>query len=332
MKTKIIYVVASLDTDFYMEQAFVSAWSVRYYNHDCHIEMVCDQDTFATLDSGIRAQYKSLFDQIHVQEFQPEQSMKERSRWMKTSLREIIERDYFFIDTDTVIIGDLSIIDFIQADIAMAHDANSPFPVSNSNSFGDNFINKHAKIVGWESLNGYPHYNSGVVFAKDSISAKKLYKKWHENWLECLKCNVFVDEPALTKANKEVGMPIERLDDTLNWQVQRHGCNIPTGTKILHYFASDCNYSAFIFAQNDFQVHIKENGLNTEEIDYYLNHIDKAFSRVTYVISEEEYMFLKNINSYPLFRIRKTHPSLFYFFNTLLAKMKNFKDLLRKFK
>ena len=177
MNTKIVYVVASLNDDIYMEQAIVSAWSARHYTPDCRIEMVCCQDTFATFDSGIRAQYKSLFDQIHVREFQPEQSMKERSRRIKTSLREIIEGDYFFIDTDTVIIGDLSIIDFIQADIAMAHDANSPFPVSNSNSFGDNFINTHAKIVGWESLNGYSHYNSGVVFAKDSISAKKLYKK-----------------------------------------------------------------------------------------------------------------------------------------------------------
>lgn len=58
MKTKIVYVVASLSADIYMEQAIASAWSARYYNPDCRIEMVCDQDTFATLDSGIRLHYK----------------------------------------------------------------------------------------------------------------------------------------------------------------------------------------------------------------------------------------------------------------------------------
>lgn len=84
MKTKIVYVVASLDDDIYMEQAIVSAWSARYYNPDCQIEMVCDQDIFKTLDSGIRSQNKSLFNKIHVREFMPEQGMMERSRWLKT--------------------------------------------------------------------------------------------------------------------------------------------------------------------------------------------------------------------------------------------------------
>ncbi|MBQ0143529.1 MAG: hypothetical protein KBT06_12195 [Prevotellaceae bacterium] len=332
MKTKIVYVVASLDDDIYMEQAIVSAWSARHYNPDCHIEMACDQDTYATLNSGIRAQYKNIFDQIHVRQFQPEQSMKERSRWMKTTLREFIEGDFFFIDTDTVIIGDLSIIDSIQADVAMAYNANSPFPIGKTNSLGDRWINKHLKIVGWEALNGCFHFNSGVIFAKDTSLAKTLFNKWHNNWLESCKYNVYVDQPALTKANKEVGELIQRLDDTLNWQIQRHGCNIPTGTKILHYFASDQNYSAFVFAQDSFLRQIKESGMLVDQVDYYLDNIDLAFEKVTHVISEDDYTLLKEINHYPIFRLKRTHPSFFSFVNTTIKMISRIKAFVSKCK
>lgn len=332
MKTKIVYVVASFDADIYMEQAIVSAWSVRRYNPDCCIEMVCCQNTFSTLNSGVRAQYKSLFDQIHVREFLPEQSLKERSRWMKTSLCEIIKGDFFFIDTDTVIIGDLSDIDSIQADVAMAYNDNSPFPIGNTNSFGDRWINKYSKIVGWETLNGCYHFNSGAIFAKDTSLAKIIFSKWHENWIECCKYDVYVDQPALSKANKEVGELIQRLDDTLNWQIQRHGCNIPTGTKILHYFASDRNYSAFIFAQDSFLRQIKESGLLTDQVDYYLDNLDKAFAKVTHVIGEDDYNLLKEINHYPLFRLRRTHPSFFSFINAIVLKISKIKAFMSKCK
>lgn len=329
MKTKIVYILVSDNTDVYLEQALISVYSLRKYNPDTFVELVVDKETNATLING-RAQIKNYVTTINQVNVPDSLTKKQRSRYIKTSLRELVKGDYFCIDTDTVIVGDLSIVDSIQSDIAMCYDANSPFPVGSSNSFGDRYINKYTQKVGWESLKGCYHYNSGVVYAKDCARTRKLYEKWHENWQVCLNNNIFVDEPALTRANKEIGGFIERLDDTLNWQVQRHGCNIPVESKILHYFASDRNYSAFIFAQKGFQLQIKENGLCAEIIDFYLDNIDKAYLRVTYVINEEDYALLKDMEYYPLFQIRKTHPSLFLFFNTIVVKMRKFNALIRK--
>lgn len=329
MKTKIVYILVSDNTDVYWEQAIVSVYSLRKYNPDTYVELVVDEETNATLinERALIKNYVTSINQVYVPDTL---TKKQRSRYIKTSLRELVKGDYFCIDTDTVIIGDLSIVDSIQSDIAMCYDANTPVPVGSSNSFGDRFINKYAQNVGWESLIGCYHYNSGVVYAKDCVRAKKLYELWHENWMVCLNNNIFVDEPALTKANKGIGGFIERLDDTLNWQVQRHGCNIPTESKILHYFASDHNYSAFIFAQKEFQLQIKENGLCAEKIDHYLDNIYNAYARVTYVINEEDYALLKDIKYYPLLQIKKTHPSLFMFFNTIVVKMRKFKALTGK--
>ena len=194
------------------------------------------------------------------------------------------------------------------------------------------YINKFSKKVGWDTLNGCYHYNSGAIFAKDTVPAKIIYRKWHENWLECCKYDVYVDQPALTKANKEVGELIQRLDDTLNWQIQRHGCNIPTGTRILHYFASDRNYSAFVFAQDSFLRQMKESGMLTDQVGYYLDNMDQAFAKVTHVISEDDYILLKEINHYPLFRLKRTHPFLFSFLNRIVRNVSRIKAFIGKCK
>lgn len=317
--------------DYYYEQLLISLYSLRKYNPDAIVEVVVDKETNGTLVGERVGIYNYITDVIQIN-VPNEFAKKQRSRFIKTRLRELVSGDFFFIDTDTVIIGDLSIIDSIPADVAMAYDANSPFPVDDTNSFGDRFINKYSKIVGWETLNGYYHFNSGAIFAKDTVSAKTLYNKWHENWLECCKYDVYVDEPALTKANKEVGELIQKLDDTLNWQIQRHGCNIPIGTKILHYFASDRNYSAFVFAQESFFRQRKESGMHTDQVDYYLDNMNQAFAKVTHVISEDDYILLKEINHYPLFRLKRTHPFLFSFLNKIVRNASRVKAFIGKCK
>lgn len=172
MKTKIVYVVASLDDDIYMEQAIVSAWSARHYNPDCRIEMVCDQDTFTTLESGIRAQYKNLFNDIHIREFQPEQNLMERTRWMKTTLREIIEGDFLYLDTDTVVCTDLSYVDGFDFDLGMVLDCNCDFPQT---LVYDLVVPTMKEIYGLDVSKETQYYNSGVAFVRDCQKTRDFY-------------------------------------------------------------------------------------------------------------------------------------------------------------
>ena len=136
MTTKIIYCLVSDTKDYYYEQLLVSLCSLRKYNPDAIVEVVVDKETKDTLVSERAGIYNYVTDVIQI-DVPNEFAKKQRSRFIKTRLRELVSGDFFFIDTDTVIIGDLSIIDSIPADVAMAYDANSPFPVGNTNSFGD---------------------------------------------------------------------------------------------------------------------------------------------------------------------------------------------------
>ena len=53
MKTKIVYVLVSSNNDIYLEQAYVSMYSVKYYMPDAHITLLTDKLTEATF-IGIR--------------------------------------------------------------------------------------------------------------------------------------------------------------------------------------------------------------------------------------------------------------------------------------
>lgn len=214
MRTKIVYVVASSDEDIYMEQAIISAWSARYYNPDCQIEMVCDQDTYSTLNSGIRAQYKTLFNDIHVREFQPEQSLMERSRWLKTTLREIIDGDYLYLDTDTVVCANLSYVDDFRFDIGMVLDCNCEFSQTLVYEW---VVPTMKKIYGIDVSREKYYFNSGVSFVRDCRLTRDFYNLWNEHWVYSLRhFGKMKDQQPLMKTNIDMGYEITELSGNLN--------------------------------------------------------------------------------------------------------------------
>lgn len=294
MKTKIVYVVASLDDDIYMEQAIVSAWSVRYYNPDCQIEMVCDQDTFKTLDSGIRSQNKSLFNKIHVREFKPEQGMMERSRWMKTTLREIIEGDFLYLDSDTVVCADLSYIDEFDFDLGMVRDGNCEF---NKCLHYDWAVSSMKKIYDMDVSKEFFYFNSGVAFVRDSAVTRKFYRRWNENWAHSLqKFGIMKDQQPLMKTNMDMDYVITELSGNLN-------CIVTTSIKYLHtahvvHFVNNvqgrCEHLSPFFKEIFLQ--IKQNGI-TKDIQEAILNCKTSFTSPSMPVTREAAVLWRNNQS-----------------------------------
>ena len=117
MKTKIVYVVISDEDDYYLEQALVSVYSVRLYNPNSQILLLIDSETNATI-VGKREAILQYVSQKIVIDVPKQYSKMQKSRFLKTTLRQYIEGDFLFIDSDTIITGDLSDIDDISFDIA----------------------------------------------------------------------------------------------------------------------------------------------------------------------------------------------------------------------
>lgn len=258
MKTKIVYVAVCDSNHNYLEQAAVSACSVKRYNPKAEILLLVDDRTFAEIDNGRTLIKKYVSDIIEVL-VPKEYDNKLRSRYIKTTVRENVQGDYLFIDTDTVITKSLDEIDSCSYDVAAVLDMHLPL---DKTSYLDE-VKSQANKMGWSLISkDYSYYNSGVMYVKDTPIAHMLYKHWHENWLLKAKLGLYTDQPALAFANNQCGYVIGELNGKWNCQLLVNGLPFLSEALIIHYFSSGINkkmkQSPYIFADNRLLDNVKQ--------------------------------------------------------------------------
>lgn len=271
-----------------MEQAIVSAWSLRYYTPNAHIVLVCDQDSRQLLESGWRKEYLALFDDIKVCTYEANQSMMERSRQMKTTLRRIIEGNFLYLDTDTIVCRDLSFVDDIAFELGFVYDNNCTF---------DKFLIRHGiianmqKFFGMDVSNEIEFFNGGIFLAKDTELVRGFFDRWHENWLFVKdKFGSMKDQPPLMKTNIELGRVITPMDGCLNCQLVASIAHLHN-VAIMHIYNNfnGKDTSVTPFHSLDTYHLIKENGF-TDEWKYKVIHIKELFSSPSFVLGEANSM------------------------------------------
>lgn len=241
MRTQIVYVLISDESDSYYEQLLISVFSLRKYNDKAQVIVVCDNDTENTL-IGKRTTIREKVDKIVVVEMPVGFDKMQRSRFLKTNLRNIINGDFLYIDTDTVICDSLEDIDKLDCEIGASREYNENSVLSKKNVWGYSLAEKAGLQ---QELLGRPYFNSGVLFVKDTKCSHELYNNWHQCWKDYLKKGLSTDQTALCYANKLCGYKIEHIDNIWNCQIaESEGKKIATKAKIIHYFhgLGDINY------------------------------------------------------------------------------------------
>lgn len=255
MKTKIVYTLVSSPSDFYLEQALLSVYSLRLHNPRAIVELAVDQFTAMTLVDK-REEIKRYITNL-IEIVVPEDLNKvQRSRYLKTNLRKFIKGDYLFIDCDTIICESLACIDEIDADIAMVADANDELLLY------DKTIIERCKKVAEVDVNGQPYFNSGVIYAKDIPKVHRFYNEWYENWCKSDKNGVRYDQPALCVTNVMMGKVIHELDGIWNCQFKMMGCPFLKNAKIMHYYSNNGENDTFFTLPMDLLYHkVRDEGI-----------------------------------------------------------------------
>ncbi len=213
----------------------VAAYSCRRYNPDATILLVVDPDT-ATVIEEEWVNMKKYVSEVMVVDIPKTYSNMLKSRFLKTTMRQNIEGDFLFVDTDTVIAESLASADDIKEDICAVLDRHS---LVSEHPLQD-YIKQSITSVGLTLPDLRERYfNSGVMYVKDSQAAYRFFDQWHKCWLESLANGAGIDQPALAKANKECGYPIAELDGVWNCQLADRFVNYLSDAKILHYFATN---------------------------------------------------------------------------------------------
>jgi hypothetical protein len=223
MNTKIVYVLVSDKSDYYVEMLQLSLYSLRLFHPNDIVEVVMDEKTHARL---VKQKAHVLTDiKPIVIDIPKEYSLMQQSRYLKTRLREIIDGDFLYLDTDTVIAGPLGEVDGFSGDIAAVWD----------NHDGEFFIDQ-SEPKGWARQFPVKRFNAGVLYVKDTPTAHRFFQQWHENWKYCVSEGCSFDQPGFRKAFAESGIPIQQLSGVWNCQVNRATCApYVTEAKVFHY-------------------------------------------------------------------------------------------------
>lgn len=287
MKTKIVYALVSSPSDFYMEQAMISVHSLRMYNPNAVVELVVDAITDMNLVEK-RAKIREYVDEVHVIETPEGYNPVQRSRYLKTNLRKFVKGDFLFIDCDTIICDTLAEIDEVDADIAMVADLNEALLLADSNT-----IEKY-KRAGFGDATGLPYFNSGVIYAKDTLSVHQFYNQWYENWRKSDGRGVKYDQPALCATNVECGRVIKELDGIWNCQFKFGGYRTINKARILHYYSNNGRKNDFFTLPMDMLYQqVKDDGINPL-IEKLIGHAKTDFYAVMTVNKEQSMSFFNS--------------------------------------
>lgn len=311
MKTKIVYVLVSQEVDYYFEMFLLSLYSLRLYHpkDDAEVLLVTDKETFQRV---LEKKDPVLQDVVPIVVDIPEQySQVQRSRYLKTRLRMILPGRFLFLDSDTIICDHLNEIDCVDADVFA-------LPEKIHDGWRDTF--QKAQLCDYLEC---PFFNSGVMFAADTLPAHRLYEEWHSAWKSSARLGVNYDQPALCKANAITGNIIKELPLVWNYSLQKACADVNPKARVFHYF----NYMNGTVRQILMQG-IKAEGTNSVALQNVAEH-PLIIGRAVFSINNKgfnDFLFSKMLDVYV------SSPPLFSLFSFLSACLSRTVKNLSKFR
>lgn len=310
MKTKIVYVLISNENDCYLEQAFVSIYSLRLYNPDANLLLLVDEETSKTFENGIRKLILDYVSKLVIVDVPLHYSKQQKSRYIKTSLRSHLIGNFLFIDCDTIINEELKDIDYLPCEIAAVPDCH----LSIKYSWMKTSIKKWASVLEWKYSEDNFYFNSGVLFVKDTDVTCQFYEHWHSLWKKYTLKGINYDQPSLAKTDELMGYKICKLDDIWNCQINANGLPFLPKAKIIHYFASGMGAKSYVpykFLDKKLFGRIKHEGFLSDDIKLMIEKSKSAFNPFCTVIGYDDAKFLCS-NTYWLYI---KYPRIYKIFN-----------------
>lgn len=322
MVTPIVYVVISDESDCYLEQACLSAFSLRIHNPTAMVILITDNSSNKTF-KGKRHNLLYNFDKVIEVDVPDILSKMQRSRYIKTSLRRYLEGDYLYIDSDTIIADKLDDIDSIQGEIGAVKDLHLNI---DRHSLKQSILTS-AKKIGWSISNlDTPYYNSGVLYVKDTPNTRSFYEKWHKYWIEGVASGRSIDQPSFGKTISGSSVIITELDGVWNCQVTENGLRFLAKAKIIHYFAShsltNSPYS-YLFQDQSIYTEIKQHGKLSDKIKLLIAYPKEAFPEKLLLISDMDVDFFFSPITKSVRLIYYSYPTLWNKVEIVLRKIRN---------
>ncbi|WP_102343365.1 glycosyltransferase [Galactobacillus timonensis] len=283
MKTKLVYILTSTNEDIYSEETALSMHSARFHNPNSVICLLVDDKTRETL-KGKRGKIWKYVDEVHEIPVSSSFTNTQKSRLLKTSARNEISGSMLYLDSDTIICGDLSPLDKMQMDIGAVLDLHSPVESWNSELVAT--YNARLAKLGGSISPEVSFYNGGVIYSKDTKLAHEFYQTWQSYYIETMKQGMSTDQPGLYMTNIKYQNVIRELPPVYNCQIIKQVFAFPL---IIHYFSTQVSNSS------SFAVRIP---LLTEELMQRVKDSDEIPMDIQKMIEEPRQLLCEPLVSY----------------------------------
>lgn len=293
MIPQIVYVLVANEKNLYLEEMWVSIFSLRRHHPEATVKVLMDVETKEYLSRF--PQLTSMIDETVVVQTPAGYNAKQRSRQIKTTIRNVLKGDYIFIDTDTVICKPL---DGIVEDIAEMKDFKGIAAVREGHvTMKDTLFPPTGtvkRIFDIDISQSPLMTNSGVMFVADIPFTHEFYKRWNENWKRsCFEKGNSQDQPSLYATDCQYGYVIRELSGIYNAQVAM-SLKYYADAVILHWwhmdFIEDQSYSPY-FSLKIYQ-DLKKEGEITPQIEDLIINAKQSFVSPTMPVGKEHILFL----------------------------------------
>ena len=293
MIPQIVYVLVANEKNLYLEEMWVSIFSLRRHHPEATVKVLMDVETKEYLSRF--PQLTSMIDETVVVQTPAGYNAKQRSRQIKTTIRNVLKGDYIFIDTDTVICKPL---DGIVEDIRELKDFRGIAAVREGHATMKDTLfppNGTVKRIFDIDISQSPLMtNSGVMFVADIPFTHEFYKRWNENWKRsCFEKGNSQDQPSLYATDCQYGYVIRELSGIYNAQVAM-SLKYYADAVILHWwhmdFIEDQSYSPYFSLE--IYKDLKKEGEITPQIEDLIINAKQSFVSPTMPVGKEHILFL----------------------------------------
>lgn len=322
MTTQLLYVLACGTEGFYFEQALVSATSARLRNPGARILLLTDTATEAALKSrGAQAEaFLRLFDRVIPVELDPALPAMKRSRLLKTGMRDYVDGDFCYIDSDTIVARPLDELDAIAGPLAACADLHCRFADHPHRSATLSLCRR----AGFDASGEPVYFNGGLMLVREDPRAREFFHRWREYYLEGYEKGIRQDQPSLARANASLGHPLQELDGRWNCQLQ-HGVRYLGSAFIVHYVCTNVSSGEErkLFALNDPETLLRVRAEGPAAVEDILEDPFRGLASCTQLSAGEDLHFFRTRRYRAMrARYRRGRFSLHEFVLKVLAHLK----------
>jgi len=253
-----VFVLASHEPSQYLDLTCAAHDFLKHNMPEADTVLLVDSRTSDLLDQE-RRDLSDRFARLIVDTHE-EATAKAASRALKIRSRGLVRGDMVYLDLDALVIDRLDAIGVFEADAAIAAD----FGLNRTRFTDDDIWVREHRQLGWDMTPR--HYNSGVIYARDTPAAHALFDTWWQGWQDYRATGRCVDQPALDQAIHRGLARVTELSPRYNAVFAVEARHVRRAA-VLHFLVSNATLSTTVLDQ--ILAEVREEGrVRPETIDH----------------------------------------------------------------